>query len=58
MKINDNLMKYIQEEAEHIQFGRVTIELNENTNRVAVVSEKRKHFPLKPGAEGKEMRMG
>jgi len=42
--ITENLMKYIKNEIEQIEFGSVTIKLNGTSNKVDVVTESRQRF--------------
>jgi hypothetical protein len=43
-KISDAMLEYIREEAERIRFGKIVIEVNENSNKADIVVESRVRF--------------
>ena len=51
MNIPDNLLKYVQSEARRIHHGRITIELNETSNKMDVIVESRERFNRAPQSE-------
>ena len=44
MEIPKNLLEYIAEEAQRVNFGSIRIEINENSKKMDVVTEYRKRF--------------
>lgn len=44
MKIPDNLISYIKEQAGKVHHGRITIEINETIPKIDVVVEHRQRF--------------
>lgn len=44
MKLPENLLQYVQEEAARIHHGRIILELNATSDKVYVVTEVREQF--------------
>jgi hypothetical protein len=44
MEIPDTLMIYIKSELERIRYGKVTISISENTNKIDVATEETQRF--------------
>lgn len=44
MKLPDNLLRYIQEEAEKIHHGRIVVEINSSSGKLDVITEVRERF--------------
>jgi hypothetical protein len=50
MKIPENIVRHIQEEASRVHHGKIVIELNEDKDKIDVVTEHRERFKKdKPG---------
>jgi hypothetical protein len=45
MKLSQNLINYIVEEADRVHHGRVIIEINATSDKIDVVTESRERFP-------------
>jgi len=44
MKIPENIFRHIQTEADRIHYGEITIEVNDDKNKIDVVTKQRKRF--------------
>jgi len=48
LEISKALMTHIESEIRRVKYGRITIELNEHTQKIDVVTECRKRFKKDP----------
>ena len=44
MKLNENIIEHIKQEAERIHHGKLIIEINDTAGKVDVVTESRERF--------------
>jgi hypothetical protein len=51
MKLSDAMMRKIQQEAESIPYGKITITLNDTDKQVAVNFERQERFAKETGAD-------
>lgn len=43
-KISENIISYLVQEMENVQYGKITIELRDNSDKIDIIVEQRKRF--------------
>ena len=49
--VAENILAYIKQEMTRVRYGRIIIELRENSNKIDVVTENRTRFPKEKNSQ-------